>query len=62
MELLCLDELGYVKLDARGSELLFEILTEREGKASAAVASNLPFSEWCGVIGDTPTTCSTFGL
>ncbi len=45
MTLLCLGELGYVKLDARGSELLFEILTEREGKASAAVASNLPFSK-----------------
>lgn len=36
--LLCLDELGYVQLDARGSELLFEILTEREEKASVAGA------------------------
>jgi len=52
VELLCLDELGYVKLDTRGSELLFQILTEREEKASVAVASNLPFSEWGGVIGD----------
>ena len=52
LDLLCLDELGYVKLDTRGSELLFQILTEREEKASVAVASNLPFSEWGGVIGD----------
>ena len=52
LELLCLDELGYVKLDARGSELLFQILTEREEKASVAVASNLPFSEWGGTIPD----------
>jgi len=52
LELLCLDELGYVKLDARGSELLFQILTEREEKASVAVASNLPFSEWGGIIPD----------
>src|SRR5215210_1849008 len=29
LDLLCLDELGYVQLDARGSELLFQILTER---------------------------------
>jgi DNA replication protein DnaC len=35
LDLLCLDELGYVQLDARGSELLFQILTEREEKASA---------------------------
>jgi DNA replication protein DnaC len=52
VDLLCLDELGYVKLDTRGSELLFQILTEREEKASVAVASNLPFSEWGGIIGD----------
>jgi DNA replication protein DnaC len=52
LDLLCLDELGYVQLDARGSELLFQILTEREEKASVAVASNLPFSEWGTVIPD----------
>ena len=33
LDLLCLDELGYVQLDARGSELLFQILTEREEKS-----------------------------
>jgi len=52
LDLLCLDELGYVQLDARGAELLFQILTEREEKASIAVASNLPFSEWGQVIAD----------
>lgn len=52
IDLLCLDELGYVKLDTRGAELLFQILTEREERASVAVASNLPFSEWGGIIGD----------
>ena len=46
LDLLCLDELGYVQLDARGAELLFQILTEREERASVAIASNLPFSEW----------------
>jgi len=52
LDLLCLDELGYVALDARGAELLFQILTEREEKASVAVASNLPFSEWGQIITD----------
>jgi DNA replication protein DnaC len=52
MDLLCLDELGYLQLDARGAELLFQILTEREERASVAVASNLPFSEWGSVITD----------
>jgi DNA replication protein DnaC len=52
IDLLCLDELGYVQLDSRGAELLFQILTEREEKASIATASNLPFSEWGQVISD----------
>ena len=52
LDLLCLDELGYVQLDTRGAELLFQIITEREEKNSIAVASNLPFSEWGNVIAD----------
>ena len=46
LDLLCLDELNYVHLDPRGAELLFQVLTEREERASVAVASNAPFSEW----------------
>ena len=46
LDLLCLDELGYLHLDARGAELLFQVLTEREERASIAVATNAPFSEW----------------
>jgi DNA replication protein DnaC len=46
LELLCLDELAYLHLDPRGAELLFQVLTEREERASVAVASNAPFSEW----------------
>jgi DNA replication protein DnaC len=45
-DLLCLDELGYLSLDTRGAELLFQVLTEREERASVAVASNSPFGEW----------------
>ena len=46
IDLLCLDERAYVRLDPRGAELLFQILTEREERASVAVASNALFSEW----------------
>ncbi len=52
IDLLLLDEVGYVKLDTRGAELVFQILTEREEKASIALASNLPFSEWGQIIAD----------
>ena len=37
---LCLDEFGYVHLDPRGAKLLFQILTEREERASVAGGSN----------------------
>jgi DNA replication protein DnaC len=52
LDLLCLDELGYVHLDPRGAELLFQVITERDERASVAVASNLPFSEWGTVFPD----------
>lgn len=52
VELLCLDELGYIGLDRRGAELLFQILAEREEKSAVITASNLPFSEWGNVFPD----------
>jgi DNA replication protein DnaC len=52
LDLLCLDELGYVQVDPRGAELLFQIITEREERASIAIATNLPFSEWGTVFPD----------
>jgi len=45
LDLLCLDELGYVQIDPKGAELLFQIITEREERASIAIGTNLPFSK-----------------
>jgi DNA replication protein DnaC len=52
LDLLLLDELGYVHVDPRGAELLFQIITEREERASIGIATNLPFSEWGTVFPD----------
>jgi DNA replication protein DnaC len=52
LDLLCLDELGYVQIDPRGAELLFQVITEREERASIAIGTNLPFSEWGTVFPD----------
>ena len=57
IDLLCLDELGYMELDRRGAELLFQVLTEREERASVAIASNLPFSGWTSTFSD-PRMCA----
>ena len=57
VDLLCLDELGYLELDRRGAELLFQVLTEREEKNSIAIASNEPFSGWTKTFTD-PRLCA----
>jgi DNA replication protein DnaC len=46
VDLLCIDELGYMELDKRGADLLFQVLTEREEKASVAIASHESFGGW----------------
>ncbi|HLZ38327.1 MAG TPA: IS21-like element helper ATPase IstB [Mycobacteriales bacterium] len=44
VDLILIDELGYLQLDRRGAELLFQVLTEREERSAIAIASNEPFS------------------
>jgi DNA replication protein DnaC len=44
IDLLCLDELGYMELYRRGAELPFQVLTEREETNAVAIASNESFS------------------
>ena len=56
-DLLCIDELGYMELDRRGAELLFQVLTEREETASVAIASNESFSGWTKTFTD-PRLCA----
>lgn len=55
-DLLIVDELGYMELDKRGSELLFQVLTEREEQNSIAIASNQSFGEWTNTFRD-PRLC-----
>jgi DNA replication protein DnaC len=57
VDLLCIDELGYMQLDRQGAELLFQVLTEREEKNSVAIASNEAFSGWTRTFTD-PRLCA----
>lgn len=56
-DLLMIDELGYMELDRRGAELLFQVLTEREENNSIAIASNESFSGWTKTFTD-PRLCA----
>jgi DNA replication protein DnaC len=57
VDLLCLDEFGYLELDKAGAKLLFQVFTEREERRAIAIASNAPFSEWRQTFID-PRLCS----
>ncbi|MFD8516197.1 ATP-binding protein [Streptomyces antimycoticus] len=57
VDLLCLDEFGYLDLDKTGAKLLFQVFTEREERRAIAIASKAPFSEWKQTFTD-PRLCS----
>ncbi|MBC2866364.1 ATP-binding protein [Streptomyces mexicanus] len=57
VDLLCLDESGYLDLDKAGAKLLFQIFTERQERQAIAIASNAPFSEWKQTFTD-PRLCT----
>lgn len=51
VDLLIVDELGYVPFTAVGAELLFEVFSRRYEQGATLVTSNLPFDEWTSVFG-----------
>ena len=51
VKLLIVDELGYVPFTAVGSELLFEVFSQRYERGATLVTSNLPFDEWTSIFG-----------
>ena len=51
INLLIVDELGYVPFTAVGAELLFEVISRRYENGATLVTSNLPFDEWTSVFG-----------
>jgi DNA replication protein DnaC len=46
LDLLIVDELGYLSFSRAGAELLFQVFAERYERRSLLVTSNLAFSEW----------------
>jgi transposase len=51
VDLMLLDEAGFVPFDRTGGELLFNVLAARHGRRSVLITTNLAFAEWPRVFG-----------
>jgi DNA replication protein DnaC len=58
LELLIIDELGYVKLSNQATQLMFQIFSERYEKGSILITTNLEFAEWARVFHDERMTAA----
>jgi DNA replication protein DnaC len=59
LDLLILDELGYVPTSKLGAELLFDVISTAYERNSILVTTNLPFEQWTEVLGSERLTGAT---
>jgi DNA replication protein DnaC len=52
-QLLLIDELGYLPLGTRGSNLFFQVISQRHEKKSTLITTNLPFADWATIFDST---------
>jgi len=58
VELLVLDEIGFISLHKDAAELLFQVVSECYEQKSLIITSNLEFSQWNTVFGDNKLTAA----
>jgi DNA replication protein DnaC len=55
--LLILDEVGYLPIDQRGADLLFQVISQRYERGSMVITSNKAFKQWPSIFnGDSTIT------
>lgn len=58
LDLLIVDELGYLALDSNGVKLLFSVFAARYERKATVVTTNLPFEQWESIFGDPAMTAA----
>jgi DNA replication protein DnaC len=59
LDVLVLDELGYVPMGKAGAELLFDVMSRAYERMSLIVTTNLPFENWTEVLDNERLTGAT---
>jgi DNA replication protein DnaC len=58
IDLLIIDELGYVTFDLAAAELLFQLIATQDETMSTIITSKLEFSDWVKVFHDRTLTAA----
>ena len=61
VEILILDEFGYVLYDLTGAQLLFDYLSEIHGKKVIILTTNKEFAQWPNILSDPDMAAALIG-
>lgn len=56
--LLILDEVGYLPIDQKGADLLFQVISQRYERGSIVLTTNKPFKQWATIFNNDSTIAS----
>jgi DNA replication protein DnaC len=57
-QILILDEVGYLPIDQRGADLLFQVISQRYERGSVVLTTNKPFKQWPAIFNNDSTITS----
>jgi DNA replication protein DnaC len=57
-KLLVIDELGYLPIDRKGADIIFQVVTSRYEQGSIVLSTNRPFRQWGEVLNQDNTLAS----
>lgn len=57
-QLLILDEVGYLPIDQKGADLLFQVISQRYERGSIVLTTNKPFKHWASIFSNDSTIAS----